>query len=320
MAFIGATLLGQLSKTDAEKLIRPWWDNLEDFVLYGIITLGLIVSPFQVFSGAQLSCTPCVTAELCGANRTTSQDHGYSPEYVNKYCIQNAVSQFTKYFPYILLFLPLVLVGIERFFNRLFMANTQIQGLTDLIDNDKKRDELDEITFNDNVDDTVQTVEVRQSFKEQGSFYKNYALRTLFEFLLSAIFSIYLGMFGMIEIQNEFEIVCQVQTSFFTCSGVPIEFYLYILLISLAILVVYILSTFFTLTWLLCPCTGSLAAFMRDYENLLRKSAEKTFGDENEFDRDELLGDMNAIYYENNDLRLLLDLMTATSGLARPIR
>ena len=105
-----------------------------------------------------------------------------------------------------------------------------------------------------------------------------------------------------------------------SCSGVPVEFYLYILIISLLLLLAYILSTFFTLTWLICPCTGSLAAFMRDYETLLRKSAEKVFGDDHEYERKELLGDMNTIYYENNDLRLLLDLMAATSGLSQPIR
>ena len=105
-----------------------------------------------------------------------------------------------------------------------------------------------------------------------------------------------------------------------SCSGVPVEFYLYILIISLLLLLAYILSTFFTLIWLICPCTGSLAAFMRDYETLLRKSAEKVFGDDHEYGREELLGDMNTIYHENNDLRLLLDLMAATSGLSQPIR
>ena len=36
------------------------WDNLEDFVIYGLITLGLIVLPTQVFQGTPLFCTPCL--------------------------------------------------------------------------------------------------------------------------------------------------------------------------------------------------------------------------------------------------------------------
>jgi hypothetical protein len=34
----------------------------------------------------------------------------------------------------------------------------------------------------------------------------------------------------------------------------------------------------------------------------------------------ELMGELYDIYYENRDLRLLLDLLSATSGLAPPLR
>ncbi len=33
-----------------------------------------------------------------------------------------------------------------------------------------------------------------------------------------------------------------------------------------------------------------------------------------------LMGELYEIYYENRDLRLLLDLLAATSGLAPPLR
>ena len=60
---------------------------------------------------------------------------------------------------------------------------------------------------------------------------------------------------------------------------------------------------------------------MRDYENLLQKATkDEDSSEEVKHDRRVLLGDMNDIYYENNDLRLLLDLLAATTGLAQPIR
>jgi hypothetical protein len=34
----------------------------------------------------------------------------------------------------------------------------------------------------------------------------------------------------------------------------------------------------------------------------------------------ELLGELNEIYYGNRDLRLLLDLLAATTGLAPPLK
>ena len=60
MATIGTALINTLSHTDTEKLFIPWWDNLEDFVIYGLITLGLVILPTQVFAGTPLFCTPCL--------------------------------------------------------------------------------------------------------------------------------------------------------------------------------------------------------------------------------------------------------------------
>ena len=238
---------------------------------------------------------------------------------MRNYCTQNAVSQFTLYFPYILLFMPMVLVGIERFFNRLFSSNSQIEGLSALL-SAAKRAEIDEsVTTDTHVDDTVKTVEVRQSFKEQGNFYKSYFIRTVFEFLVGAGLTAYLGLTGKFEIQQDFNIICDVHNHFYECSGVPSQFYLYILFIALFMLCIYLVTTFFTICWLLCPWWGRLAMFMKDYEKLLRREASKH--QENDVKkRDELLGEMNDIYYENNDLRLLLDLLAATTGLSQPIR
>ena len=84
----------------------------------------------------------------------------------------------------------------------------------------------------------------------------------------------------------------------------------------------FLFSTFFTLCWLVCPWWGVLAQFMSDYEKLLRRVAEKVDGAEIsvKHDREGLLGELNDIYYDNSDLRLLLDLLAATTGLAQPIR
>ena len=61
MAALGTALMSTLSHTDQEKMFRPWWDNLEDFVIYGLVSLGLIVLPTQIFQGTPLFCTICST-------------------------------------------------------------------------------------------------------------------------------------------------------------------------------------------------------------------------------------------------------------------
>ena len=68
MAAIGTALMSGLSHTDQEKMFRPWWDNLEDFVIYGLISLGLVVLPTQIFQGTPLACTICTTVRQSQSN------------------------------------------------------------------------------------------------------------------------------------------------------------------------------------------------------------------------------------------------------------
>ena len=43
------------------QLLTLRWDTLEDFVIYGLIMLGLIISPTTIFNGTPLYCTPCIS-------------------------------------------------------------------------------------------------------------------------------------------------------------------------------------------------------------------------------------------------------------------
>ena len=89
------------------------------------------------------------------------------------------------------------------------------------------------------------------------------------------------------------------------------------LIVAVSLLVLFLLTTFFTLMYLLCPCGGDLASFMRSYKSKLKSAAKMEGGDTSSKD---LLGELHEIYYENRDLRLLLDLLAKSSGLAPPLR
>ena len=167
------------------------------------------------------------------------------------------------------------------------------------------------------MEDTIHTVEVRQSFKDGNTFYASYITRTLCEFVIAILLFTYMGVSGVLELTKDEDVYCDVHGTWYECSGVPTQFYLYVLFVALALLVVYLISTFFTLVWLMCPCWGRLARFMSDYQMQLRRSANKAGIDMRQA---ELLGELHEIYYENNDLRLLLDLLAAATGLAPPLR
>ena len=226
------------------------------------------------------------------------------------------MARFTQYFPYILLIAALLLAGIEKFFKKIFKSSLQIEGFHSLLLTARKITTSEE-TSEVSMEDTIHTVEVRQSFKNNSSFHTSYVVRTLCEFLVSLLLTVYMLLSGVGELERDSSVLCDVHGTWYECSGVPTQFYLSVLFIALALLAVYLLTTFFTLLWLLCPCWGKLATFMRDYQAQLSKNAKKAGM---EMKDAELLGELNQIYYENNDLRLLLDLLAAATGLAPPLR
>ena len=101
-------------------------------------------------------------------------------------------------------------------------------------------------------------------------------------------------------------------------AGIPTQFYLYVLVVAVVLLLIYLVTTIITMLYLLCPCGGELASFMRSYKNKLRSAAKMEGGDDKS--SKDLLGELHEIYYENRDLRLMLDLLAKSSGLAPPLR
>ncbi|XP_023323105.1 uncharacterized protein LOC111697352 [Eurytemora carolleeae] len=165
MTSLGNAMMGTLlGHSDAEKMFRPWWDSLEDFVIYGLIMLGLIVSPTTIFNGTPLFCTQCTKPGQCGDNPSSVDDPGYYPYWVKSYCTMTSLTIFTLYFPYILLLSALALAAIERLFSRMFKTNIQIEGFYSLL----KAEVSSNIESNDitvELENNVRTVEIRESFK-----------------------------------------------------------------------------------------------------------------------------------------------------------
>ena len=187
--------------------------------------------------------------------------------------------------------------------------------------------------------DDIHVVEVWQSFKYKSSVFAAYFWRTVMEFFFSLVLFLWMVVVGVRQILNweswdpnnipdteeivslqsdeRLIVMCDVHGYMYECAGVPTQFYMYILIIAVCILAVYLMTTTFTLMYLLCPCGGELASFMRSYKSQLRSAAKMEGGDTSS---KQLLGELHEIYYENRDLRLLLDLLAKSSGLAPPLR
>ena len=60
MAAIGTALMGKvLGHSAAKKAFRPWWDSLEDYLIYGLVMLGIILVPTAIIKGTPLNCKFC---------------------------------------------------------------------------------------------------------------------------------------------------------------------------------------------------------------------------------------------------------------------
>jgi len=329
MAALGTTLMSKvLGHSEAEKAFRPWWDNLEDFMIYGLVMLGLIVIPTAMIMGTPLDCNYC-QADHCGLNfinnasfpinmSSIRQDPKFSGWWVKKYCTLNGtVKHFMLYFPYLLLIVALVLVLIERFFLRIFKAGLKMERFYKLLlrENILVKDEDGKITdvAEDFTDGGREAIEVRQSFRRSSTYFMSYLGRTILEIIIAIGLIAWMSATGFAEIEHESTIHCNVHGYWFECSGSPQQFYLYILYIAVSMGAIYIFANLYNFMWLTIPCIGKLSKVMRTYKhNLIHNNSAGT-------SEAVLLGELYHIYYDNRDLRLLLDLLAASSGIAPAI-
>ena len=340
MASLGNALVGRiLGHSAAEKAFRPWWDTLEDYLVYGLVMLGLLTVPTSIItSGTPLDCNFC-KGDICKGlgeefNKTPpagkEDDPGFNAWWVKKYCTQTAVDEFILYFPFILLLMALFLVLIENSFIKIFKAGLKLDMIYGLLVKDQlldakneKIDNVDEVdgtsaAVADDLGNTKAALEVSHSFTEVSNFFFSYLVRTACELVVAGGLLAILLWKGLPILQKEKFIFCDVHGFQYECAGHPQEFYIIVLLIALACLFAYLICTVYNLMWLLIPNMSPLSRVMKRYkQHVLQKATREVT---HSFTEAELLGELYHVYYNNRDLKLLLNLLTCSSGIAPSIR
>ena len=283
--------------------------------------LRLILVPTTIIMRTPLNCNFC-QADHCSLpgkdfiNR--KEDPKFNSKWVKKFCTMNgSVEQFMLYFPYFLLMIAMVLFMIERFFLKIFKAGTKQEKLYRLLLRENVLDveaEEDVHVVPDIDDGGREAIELRESFRGTGSYFFSYLFRTMVEVCAASILLVYMSWRGLPVLQHSNTIICDVHSYYFECSGQPAQFYVYSLYITCSITILYILCNIYNLMWLSFPCFGKLSRLMSTYKaNLRLKEGNDKKTDE------QILGDLYDIYYNNRDLRLLLDLLVTRSGVAPAI-
>ena len=197
MATLGATIISNVfGQTDAEKAFRPWWDNLEDFMIYGLVMLGLIITPTAIIMGTPLDCNYCQD-DFCGKDYINtipplegnySKNPGFNAWWIKKYCTFNGtISDFMLYFPYLLLISGLMLVGIERFFVKMFKVGQKMDKFYNLLKQEQvfDQDDSDDVASSYFSDGGREALEVKHMFSDNNDYYVSYVLRTTLEILVA---------------------------------------------------------------------------------------------------------------------------------------
>ena len=311
-----------LGHSEAEKAFRPWWDSLEDYLIYGLVMIGVVLVPTAIITGTPLDCNFC-QQDFCtqhGPNFTNvgKEDPKFNGWWVKKFCTYNgSVDAFLLYYPYFLLMIALILFALERVFLKTFKAGDKLEKFYCLLVKEKVlgvAEHEEELHLHDVVDGGVEAVELRYSFKHSQSYFYSYLARTIIESTVASVLLVYMVVRGLPTLSHSKTIICEAHQFYYECHGSPTSFYIYTLYVTICLTILYILCNIYNLLWLLFPCFGNLSRAMEAYRHNI-KEREKGSG----MSDSEVLGDLYDIYYNNRDLRLLLDLLATSSGVAPAI-
>lgn len=305
MAMVGAAILGAFSHSAAEKAFRPWWDAIEDHIVYTIVALAIIVAPSSMIFASPLACQYC---QYCGWQ---SEEKAFNQQFVNKYCVHNGLHPFVVWFPHVLLLVGALLVLIDRPFVAILFKSFNVDEMYRLLVLDEPHRTLQDLDRKKNA------YEVQSCMYNCGRYYAAFLLRIIVSLAVSGTFFSILVYYYW-EYNNYYyyyeyhpnaltdrDFQCYVDGQYYTCTGHPTEFYMIIVLLCAVLLAVYILMNFWNLIWLLFPRMNSLCQVMHWFKLASSGSQSDV---------------MKVLYYNNRDVRLLLSLLSSSSGIALPLR
>ena len=271
-----------------------------------------------------------------------NNDKDYSAWWVKKYCTETAVDGFIKYFPYILFVVALVIVAIEKLFTKTFKAGKKLNAFYNLLVKEEetagdKKDLM--ICDGQTIDDRKDIIEISHSFTTQDNFLVSYLVRTVVELFFAIFLLIWICGYGLPVIFYEVEISCNVYGKMYECAGHPQMFFKYILVITIIILISYIICCVYNALWLVFPNIRGLGRLMIEYSKetknqtnkkdsqITKKTTTTVIDEENDVFEDtenceeEYEGDnLDVFYFNNPDLKLLLDLLAVASGIPHSLR
>ena len=299
--------------SQAQKAFHPWWDSLEDYLLYGLIMIGLMVMKTEMVTSTSLDCNYCQSEYNCTgydgrSYRNQRPDPGYNIKWVKQFCTyeSGAVDDLVLFYPYLLLTMGISLLLSQKLTARIFTSSRKMNMLYKFVAE----------VWSGNDDIEIDAINIKNSFQNSSGQYYGYLCQTLSLLALSSGFAIYIGAGGWMSFYKAEVVICKTQLDYYyECHGIPYFFYLCSFYVSSLMVCAFILLQIYNLAWICFPQLSLLSRVMTTYKENMRSATTEQAGVS---DR-ELLGELHDIYYNNRDLALLLNLLASSSGVAESL-
>lgn len=335
-----AQLAGDLSKaimgqSDAEKAFRPWWDHLEDKLLYFFVVMSMVTLPMTFLSNTPLDCT--IHSSLWPAANSTVKlpSHvRFVQGYAKKYCMETHLSPFLLYLPFILLLAPLILTSCEKIFILIYSTESKLEEFYSLLVKDSLGREDVSMLETENIRDVH---EIRQAFRQSSCCYLSYLYRTSAEILAVLGLAVFFGSHAHVTGLADPLFDCDVHGLLYQCVVPNSRFFFVIHLLAMATLFAYFLCSFYNLMWILTPRLNRLKKLLNGCErvtcldyigtDISHVRAVDGLSETSTLEvRVALAGGRPKVrlqmYYDrkSRDFGLLMDLLAESSGLVQPLR
>jgi len=286
---IKSVLSSGFELSQGEAAFRPWWDTVEDNIVHTLVIIGLVVLPTSLLISTSLDCTYC-NAPHCEGN--TLEDPDLQAYFVKKYCTYQAdLSPLILYYPFILLLIATVLVMVDRPFVLRLFKSVNMEEIYRLV-----------VVETAASPHTQRQRLVQVMSLTSGNYFLSYLSRTLLSLVSSLLPLLLLSLY--LPHLDSATYKCKVHDLYYyECAGYPAQFYKYLTMIVIILLAFYFLLNLYNTAWLLLPALGKLRRIMTKFRTQCFVHRE-----------------LEEFYYKNRDIKLLLNLLSSSQGLASPLR
>ncbi|XP_059090317.1 uncharacterized protein LOC131886098 [Tigriopus californicus] len=254
-----AAIAGELSKqikghSEGAQGFRPWWDTVEDNIMYSFVILGMVTLPMTFFSKTPIECTP--HPKLW---HNATEIKGLSRFYPKVYCTETMIEPFLLYLPFTLLMVPIMLTAIEKTFVVLYKVEDKMNQFYHLLVKESLASEDVANLSKDNIKDCHEIV---QAFKTSNACYTSYLYRTLLEIIGS------MGLIGMFSYYNGINGLgvrffdCTVYGHLFECLVPNSQFFMYVYVLAFCFIGIYLLCSLYNFVWIISSRVGVLSKFL----------------------------------------------------------